>query len=254
MYSFRRFWLPIPGKNPSTASLSQFPDIPIPNWQITYNGLSHIPFFSDIFESLDVTHGYRSSYNVSGYSTLLQYESTNGAASSRDANNDFLPQYQFSTVTIFEQFVPLLGLNGRFKNGMTANVEYRQSRSLSLSVLNSQLAQENQDVLVLGFGYHDKNFKWPFGWFSGRAKNDVNFKVDFSLQDTKDLIYQEGVALAQVSSGAQNITVRPSIDYLINTRFTLNLFYDSNITRPYTSQTFNTAFTNFGINLKLLLQ
>jgi cell surface protein SprA len=242
------------GKNPSTASLSQFPDIPIPNWQITYNGLSHIPFFSDIFESLDVTHGYRSSYNVSGYSTLLQYESTNGAASSRDANNDFLPQYQFSTVTIFEQFVPLLGLNGRFKNGMTANVEYRQSRSLSLSVLNSQLAQENQDVLVLGFGYHDKNFKWPFGWFSGRAKNDVNFKVDFSLQDTKDLIYQEGVALAQVSSGAQNITVRPSIDYLINTRFTLNLFYDSNITRPYTSQTFNTAFTNFGINLKLLLQ
>ena len=137
---------------------------------------------------------------------------------------------------------------------MTANVEFRQSRSLSLSVLNSQLAQENQHVLVLGWGYHDKDFKFPFGLFSGRGKNDVNFKVDFSLQSTKDLIYQADVAQAQVSSGAQNITVRPSVDYVISQHFNLNLFYDSNITRPYTSQTFNTAFTTFGINLKLLLQ
>ena len=242
------------GKNPATASLSQFPDIPIPNWQITYNGLSHIPMFSDIFESLDITHGYRSSYTVSGYSTLLQYQETNGAVSSRDANNDFLPQYQFSSVTIFEQFVPLLGLNGRFKNGMTANVEYRQSRSLSLSVLNSQLSQLNQNAMVLGFGYHDKNFVFPFGLFASRQHNDVTFKVDFSLQDTKTLIYQADVEEAQISAGAQNITVRPSMDWMLNQRFTLNLFYDSNITRPYTSQTFNTAFTNFGINLKLMLQ
>ena len=243
------------GKNPSSSGLSQFPNIPIPNWQITYNGLSKIPFFSDMFESFDVTHGYQSSYTVSGYSTLLQYQATNGAVSSRDANNDFLPFYQFSSITIFEQFVPLLGVNARFKNAMTASIEYRQSRSLNLSVLNSQLSQENQHVLVLGWGYHDKNFKFPFGWFSGRKQNnDVNFKIDFSLQSTKDLIYQADVAEAQVSSGAENITVRPSIDYVINQRFNLNLFYDSNITRPYTSQTFNTAFTNFGINLKLLLQ
>jgi len=243
------------GKNAASSNLSQFPNIPIPNWQVTYNGLSKIPFFSEMFESFDVTHGYQSSYNVSGYSTLLQYQAANGAVTSRDANNDFLPYYQFSSVTIFEQFVPLLGVNARFKNSMTASVEYRQSRSLSLSVLNSQLSQENQNVLVLGWGYHDKNFKFPFGWFSGRKQNnDVNFKIDFSLQDTKTLIYQADVVEAQVSSGAQNITVRPSIDYVINNRFNLNLFYDSNITRPYTSQTFNTAFTNFGINLKLLLQ
>jgi len=243
------------GKNAATSGLNQLPDIPIPNWQITYNGLSHIPFFSDIFDSFDLKNGYLSSYNVSGYTTLLQYQQTNGAVSSRDANNDFLPYYQFSQVTILEQFVPLLGADARFKNGMTANLEYRQSRSLSLSVLNSQLAQQNQSAIVVGWGFHDKSFRFPFGWFSGTTnKNDVNFKVDFSLQSTKMLIYQADVQAAQVSSGSENITVRPSIDYVINQRFNLNLFYDSNITRPYTSQTFNTAFTNFGINLKLLLQ
>ncbi|MDB5140639.1 MAG: cell surface protein SprA [Mucilaginibacter sp.] len=243
------------GKNATSSNLSQFPNIPIPNWQLTYNGLSHISFFSDIFDSFDVTHGYRSSYNVGGYTTLLQYQAANGAVSSRDANNDFLPLYQFSSITILEQFVPLVGFNARFKNSMTATLEYRQSRSLNLSVLNSQLAQQNQSVLVFGWGYHSKSFRFPFGWFSAtKQNNDVNFKIDFSLQDNKTLIYQADQLAAQVSSGAQNITVRPTVDYVINQRFNLSLFYDSNITRPYTSQTFNTAFTNFGINMKLLLQ
>jgi len=242
------------GKAAGSVGLGQFPAIPIPNWQLTYNGLSHIAFFSDIFDSFDVSHGYRSSYNVSGYTTLLQYQAANGGVLSRDANNDFLPVYQFSSITILEQFVPLIGFNARFKNSMTATLEYRQSRSLSLSLLNSQLAQQNMNVFVFGWGYHTKTFKFPFGWFGGKNDNDVNFKIDFSLQDNKTLIYQADIQQAQVSSGAQNITVRPSIDYLISSRFNLNLFYDSNITRPYTSQTFNTAFTNFGINLKLMLQ
>jgi cell surface protein SprA len=243
------------GKNANSAGLTQFPDIPIPNWDIRYTGLSHIPFFSDLFESFDVKHGYRSSYNVSGFTSLLQYQAANGAVSSRDANSDFLPIYQFSSITIFEQFVPLIGFDARFKNSMTATLEYRQSRTLNLSVLNSQLSQQNENILVFGWGYHTKNFRFPFGWFSSRTnRNDVNFKLDFSLRDNKTVIFQADVPAAQISSGAQNITVRPSIDYVINQRFNLNLFYDSNITKPYTSQTFNTAFTNFGINLKLMLQ
>jgi cell surface protein SprA len=242
------------GKNPATSGLSQFPSIPIPNWQITYNGLSRIPLFSDWFDSFDLKHGYRSSYTVSSFSTLLQYQETNGAVSTRDANNDFLPFYQFSEVTIFEEFTPLIGFDARFKNNMTANFEYRRSRALSLSVLNSQLSQQNESVLVFGFGYHTKSFRFPFGWFNDSRNNDVNFKLDFSLRDNKVLVYRADVQAAEISSGAQNITVRPSIDYVISQRFNLNLFYDSNITRPYTSQTFNTAFTNFGINLKLMLQ
>jgi len=53
---------------------------------------------------------------------------------------------------------------------MTANLEYRKSRSLSLSLLNSQLAQQNESVLVFGWGYHAKNFRFPFGhngWQTG---------------------------------------------------------------------------------------
>ena len=243
------------GKDASGSGLSQFPNIPIPNWQLTYNGLSHMPLFEDIFDSFDLTHGYKSSYIVNGYSNLLQYQEKNGGVVSRDANKDFLPLYQFSQITIFEQFVPLIGANVRFKNNVTASFEYRKSRVLGLSLLNSQLTQQNENNVTFGFGYKTNNFRFPFGLFNNTIlKNDLNFKLDFSLRNNKTLIYKADVEAAQVSSGAQNITYRPSIDYMISQRFTLNLFYDSNLTKPFTSQSFNTSFTNFGINLKLLLQ
>jgi len=243
------------GKDPTKSSLSQFPAIPIPNWQISYTGFSKIPFIAEVFDSFNVTHGYNSTLTISGYSSLLQYSQTNGASSTRDVNGDFLPMYQFSSITITEQFVPLLGIDVRFKNGVTANINYKQSRILSLSVLNSQLTQQNEKDLVFGFGYKTKNFRFPFGWFNNTIlKNDLTFKVDFALRDNETFIYQSDVVAAQVSSGAQNITYRPSIDYALSTRFNLNLFYDSNLTKPFTSQSFNTSFTNFGINLKLLLQ
>ncbi len=243
------------GKKASNVSLNDFPTIPIPNWQITYNGLSRIPFFQEFFESVDLRHGYRSTYTINSYNTLLQYKEENGASYARDANSDFLPFYQFSQVTIFEQFVPLLGVDFRFKNNVTTNFEYRQSRTLSLSLLNSQLAQQNEKIWVFGFGYRTRNFRFPFGWFSGfKLNNDLNFKLDVAVRDNMTLIYRADIVSAEISSGAKNITYRPSIDYAINQRFNMSLFYDSNITKPYTSQSFNTAFTNFGINLKLLLQ
>ncbi|RYY31837.1 MAG: cell surface protein SprA, partial [Sphingobacteriaceae bacterium] len=240
------------GKDAGSYSLNQFPKIPIPNWQINYSGLSRVAFLADVFESFDIRHGYRSSYNVNGYTTLLQ--NREGLAT-RDAEGDFLPFYQFSQVTIFEQFVPLFGMDARFKNSMTANLEYRKSRTLSLSLLNSQLAQQTENIVVVGFGYRTNQFKFPFGLFPNMKKNnDVNFKLDVAIRDNKTLIYRADVQSAEVSSGAKNITLRPAIDYVINQRFNLNIFYDSNITKPYTSQSFNTSFTNFGVNLKLLLQ
>jgi cell surface protein SprA len=243
------------GRNAASVGLGGFPNLPIPNWDIRYSGLARIPFLADLFESVDIKDGYRSTYTIGNYTSLLQYHVTDGFVSSRDLNNDFLPHYQFSSVTIFEQFVPLFGIDVRFKNNVTANIEYRQSRALSLSLSNSQLAQQNENDIVFGFGYKTKNFRFPFGLFNGATlNNDLTFKVDFSLRDNKTLIYQADIPGAEISSGAQNITYRPEVDYVINQRFNLSLFYDSNITRPYTSQTFNTAFTNFGINLKLLLQ
>ena len=243
------------GRNPADVGLSSFPSIPLPNWQISYNGLTKIPFIGDIFDSFDLKHAYSSTYNVGGYTTLLQYQETDGFPSARDVNNDFLPLDQFSAVSIFESFSPLLGIDTRFKNNITLNVSYAQSRALSLSLLNSQLAQQDEDDVIFGFGYKAKNFRFPFGlWEDVILKNDLTFNLSFAIRNTKTLIYQPDIEAAQVSSGADNITYRPEIDYALSPRFNMSIFYDTNITKPYTSQSYNTSFTNFGFNLKLILQ
>ncbi|QKJ33029.1 cell surface protein SprA [Mucilaginibacter mali] len=243
------------GKDPNKVSLNNFPSIPIPNWNLRYNGLSRLPLFSDIFDGLEITHGYRSTFAVSSYSSLLRYQEQRGSSFNRDASNNFLPRYQFTQVTLLENFVPLIGVNARFKNGVTSNVEFRKSRALSLSLLNSQLAQQNENILTLMMGYTTTHFRFPFGWFSNvKLDNNMKFQLEAALRDNKTLIYRADLQSAEISSGQQNITMRPSVDYAINQRFNMTIFYDSNITKPYTSQTFNTSVTNFGVNLKLILQ
>jgi cell surface protein SprA len=243
------------GKDANSSKISSFPDIPIPNWDIRYGGLARLPFFAEIFDAFDIRHGYHSTYTVSNFSTLQRYHESNGGVDTRDVNSDFLPFYQFAQVSLYEQFTPLIGIDMRFKNMMTANVEYRQSRQLSLSLANSQLAQQNESNFVFGFGYRTNKFRFPFGLFSNlELNNDMNFKVDFSITDTKTLIYRADIQQAEVSSGSNNLRVAPSVDYKLNNRFIAKVFYDSTITKPYTSQAFNTSFANFGFSLRLLLQ
>ncbi|MNT98803.1 hypothetical protein D3C72_2414730 [compost metagenome] len=81
----------------------------------------------------------------------------------------------------------------------------------------------------------------------------MDFKLDVAVRDNKTVIYRADVAEAEVSSGAKNITLRPSVDYILNQRFNVRIFYDSNVTKPYTSQSFNTSFSNFGFSLRITL-
>ena len=243
------------GKDPENTRLSGFPKIPIPNWRLTYNGLTKYPFFNNIFASFDVNHTYRSSYNINSFNSLARYQELNGFSNLKDVNDNFLPAYQFSQITLAEQFLPLLGIDFRLKNNLTANFEYRKSRLLSLSLANSQLAQQRDNGITFGLGFRTSNFRFPLGLFSGKKlNNDLNFKMDFALNDRKTVIYRADVEDPEISSGAKNITVRPSIDYVLNQRFNLRLFYDGNVTQPYTSQTFNTSFSNFGMSLRFTLQ
>ena len=242
------------GKDASSVRLKSFPRIPLPNWRVNYGGLSKLDFIQEGFKSIDIRHSYRAIYSVNGFNSLQQYQETGGDVSSRDLNNNFLPYYQYSQVTISEQFSPLIGIDTRFKNNLTANFEIGKSRLLGLSLANSQLAQLSENNLVFGLGYRTSKFRFPFGLFRQvRMDNNMDFKLDVAVRDNKTVIYRSDIAEAEVSSGAKNIALRPSVDYSLNQRFTIKLFYDSNITKPYTSQSFNTSYSNFGFSLRATL-
>ncbi|WP_369974455.1 cell surface protein SprA [Pedobacter sp. HMWF019] len=242
------------GKDASSVSLNSFPKIPLPNWRINYSGLTRIPFLEEYFKSIDLRHSYRSVYSVTGFNSLLKYAERDGSVTSRDDNQNFLPHYQYSQVTIAEQFAPLIGIDTRLKSNVTANFEIGRTRLLGLSLANSQLAQLSENNMIFGLGYRTSKFRFPFGLFKQlKMNNNMDFKLDVAVRDNKTVIYRADVAEAEVSSGAKNITFRPSVDYILNQRFNVKLFYDSNVTKPYTSQTFNTSFSNFGFSLRITL-
>ncbi len=242
------------GKDANSISLNSLPKIPLPNWRLTYSGLTKVPFINDRFSELSLRHGYRSTYSINGFNSLLKYEETDGFVSSKDVNGNFFPLYQFAQVSISEQFAPLIGIDTRLKNNMTMNFEINKTRLLGLSLSNSQLAHLSENNIVFGLGYRTTKFRFPFGLFKQvKMDNNMDFKLDVSVRDNKTVIYRADITEAEVSSGAKNITLRPSVDYVLNQRFNIKLFYDSNITKPYTSQSFNTSFSNFGFSLRVTL-
>src|SRR5690606_27737018 len=181
-------------KDARRSKLTSFPNIPFPNWNVTYNGLSKIPLLSEFVTSLTLRHGYNSRYSINGYNSVIRYSEVNGFPFERDINGNFLPEYQFQQISIFEQFTPLLGMDARFKNDLTANVEYRRGRTLNLSLQNSQLALLNDESFVLGMGYRATGFRMPFGWFSNfKMSNDLNFRLDVSINDLKTLVYRSDI-------------------------------------------------------------
>jgi cell surface protein SprA len=242
------------GASAGTIGLNSLPKIPLPNWRISYAGLAKIPFIADRFNELSLRHTYRSTYSVNGFNSLLKYEETDGFVNSRDVAQNFLPLYQFAQVNISEQFAPLIGIDTKLKNNFTANFEINKTRIMALSLANSQLAQLSENNLVFGLGYRTTKFRFPFGLLKQlKLDNNMDFKLDVAVRDNKTVIYRANIEEAEVSSGAKNITLRPSVDYVLNQRFNVKLFYDSNITKPYTSQSFNTSFSSFGFSLRVTL-
>lgn len=243
------------GQGSNSSSHSKFPRIPLPNWRLSYSGLSELPFLSELITSMTISHGYHNQYTISGFQSTAMFEETNGFPSKLDANGNFLPKYQFQQISLFEQFAPLLGVDFRFRNGLTSNAEYRRSRNLNLSLQNSQLSMLSDRAFVLGLGYRSAGFRFPFGWFEwANLSNDLNFRLEMALNDLKTVVYREDVESAEVSAGNKSVSFRPSVDYVLNQRFNVRLFYDTNTVRPYTSQTFSTSYTNFGFTLRVMLQ
>jgi len=124
------------GKNAGTAELTPFKKIPIPNWRVTYNGLSKLDMFKDIFSNISISHGYSSTLNIGSFQRPLEY-----GTDLLDSGANLATQYQFqSGVTIVERLTPLLGIDVTTKEGITAKFEYKTDRNLQLNVITARMA------------------------------------------------------------------------------------------------------------------
>lgn len=243
------------GKDINGSKLGNKPKFPLPNWRITYNRLANLLGLTDFVTSIAISHAYNSIYAVTGYNSVLRYVENDGMPSARDVNSNFLPQFQYDQVSIIDQFVPLIGLDVRFANSISATSELRRMRNMNFTLANSQMSMLTENAFVFGMGYRKSNVGMPFGWFSDKKwNNDINFKLDVAVNDRKTIVYRSDINTAEISAGNKSISINPILDYVINQQYNIQFFYNSNVVKPYTSQNYATSYTNFGVNIRIFFQ
>lgn len=146
-------------------SLDIFPGIMrmLPNWKITYSGLSKLSFMRPIFKSFNISHSYQSIYSVGSYnsfSSFMQLTGARGFVTDAQSGNPIpSSMYDISTVSINETFSPFLGFDMTFDNNLTARLQYNRTRMLSLSMTSGQIAEARSNDYVIGIGYKVDDLK-----------------------------------------------------------------------------------------------
>lgn len=264
-------------------SLSIFPALSrlLPNWTLRYSGLTQLPWFRDLFKSVNINHSYKSIYAVgsySSYSTFMEYMNGLGFVNDVSTGNPVpSSMYNISTVSINEAFSPLLGIDMTFKNNLTCKLEYRTTRVLTLSMTSIQINEATSHDWVLGMGYKINNFKL-FGGRRRKVKSNRNdddnnnnnstsantrssgFNTDLNLR--LDLSYRKQAAICRdiasmtssASSGNTAFKLSFSADYTLSRLLTMSFYYDCQTNTPLlSSSSYPTTTQDFGLSLKFSL-
>jgi len=244
------------GRNAGSIGLNPFPKIPIPNWQITYNGLTKIKSIQKIFRTVTISNAYRSTYSVGSYATNINYKTDeNGYQIVKNLIGNYIPEKQIDQVMITEQFSPLIKIDLGWQNSLLTNFEIKKSRTLSLSFVNNQMTEVISNELIIGIGYRfkDVSFNIVSGRSNKKIKSDLNLKCDFSIRSNKTILRRVDQNVNQISAGQNVISLNTSADYQVSDRFTLRAFFDKVINNPYISNSFPNSTTNAGISVRFSL-
>jgi cell surface protein SprA len=246
------------GKDPGKFPLDASPKIPAPNWRVTYDGLSKWKPLKKYFKTVTLSHAYRSSYSYSYTNNLHSGLIKSGQTpDSTDINGDFIFYEQINSVSIAEQFSPLIKVDLTMQNSLQFNVAIKKERNLSLSFANNQLTEVDSKELVFGTGYRWKNLvlKNPFSKAKDKKgiKSDLNLKMDFSIRQNLTMIRKVVEEVTQPTAGQTIYSIKTSADYQITQRITARLFYDWLLTNPRISTSFRSSNSNGGVSIRFSL-
>ena len=245
------------GKDPSTISLNPFPRIPLPNWNFTFNGLTNIPAIGSLFKTVNITHSYKSNYAINSWASNVYYDENN-TVQTYENSDLIIPRFDISQIVLNEQFTPLIGIDVGLQNSMTFNLQFKKSRTLTLSFTNNQLTEVNGQEIVVGGGYRIKNLSFsvtPIGG-GGKAqtiKNDLVLKLDIGLKKDITILRRIDENNNQVSAGQHKINFYLTADYNFSQRLSAQAFFKYDLTIPEVANTFKNSTTYGGVTIRFSL-
>ena len=255
----------------------------LPNWTMRYSGLSKLPWFRDVFKSVNLNHSYKSVYAVGSYQSYSTYMQLMGAGlgfitDATTGNPIPNSMYNVSTVSINEAFSPLLGVDVTLQNNLTCKLEYRQTRVLSLSMTSVQINEAVSKDWVLGMGYKLNNFNL-FGSRNhrqvksngkrgannqtknnsntsarGGTNHSLNLRLDLSFRKQASITRDIAAMASAASSGNTAFKLSFMADYTLSKLMTMSFYLDRQTNTPLlSSSSYPTTTQDFGLSLKFSL-
>lgn len=244
------------GKDPASHSFSPFLSMPLPNWSLSYNGLSKIDFFKKWFSNISIQHKYSSTYTIGNFYTDAAISSVlegydYGAESIVNSNGDYIAPVSMEGVIIDERFQPLIMLSVNMVNSFQFKLGIQKSRSLNLSFSNNQLTETYRDGVTFGTGYtfKDVEFHVKAGDKTHNLKSDLVLQANLTYNNNFTQIRKINRMSRQITSGSKIWMVEFRAEYALSTALTLRLFFQTNINRPYITNAYPNSTTKGGITV-----
>jgi cell surface protein SprA len=259
------------------SSLELFPSLSrlLPNWTIRYSGLSQLPWFRDHFKSVNINHSYRSIFAIGAYQSYSTFASLMGTdlgfiTDATTGNPVPSSMFNISTVSINESFSPLLGIDLTFNNNLTAKMEYRQTRVLTLSMTSIQINEATSKDWVVGLGYKINNLNLFGGKVKKQVKSnnkttnttkttsgtnhDLNLRLDLSYRKQASLTRDIATMTSTASSGNTAFKLSFLADYTLSKLLTMSFYLDRQTNTPLlSSSSYPTTTQDFGLSIKFSL-
>ncbi|MCC6722943.1 MAG: cell surface protein SprA [Saprospiraceae bacterium] len=251
--------------------------MPRPNWRMTYGGLSKLGGLEDIFQSINITHGYQGKMVVNNFDTDRQFDAAK-PTKLKETNLDYYSRFEIPDIQIDEQFSPLFGIDVRLKNDMSFKTEYKKSRQLRLELIGTgRLHESKGEEFTVNFGYKLKDTKLKFlqpkkkkkpdpkkdknkpniGRPGARASQntpgDMDFTFDMSIRDDVTNIRELVTGLVEPNRGSRRVSIAPAIKYQLSEQLSLRFFFDYNKNTPKTSQGYPTTNIRSGVTVRFSL-
>jgi cell surface protein SprA len=239
--------------------VNPFLRFPLPNWHIDYGGLAQLKPFNKIFSSFTIEHGYQSTYSVGNFTSALSYEALYVNMAVRNyptalftnSENQFIPVFAMSTITLSEKFNPLIGIRAVTKSRINFSLKYNRDRTVTVNLANAQLAEIYNKDISATLGFTKNNMRIPFkinGKYQ-KLKNDLKMECNFILRDNR-IIERRFDEPPTPTYGAITVTFNPTIDYTVSKLWSITLYYTHTSNTPFTSNNFYRLDTRGGVRVR----
>ena len=257
----------------------------LPNWSITYTGLTKIPVLADLFRNFSLSHTYRNSYSVANYNSFISWQPieqqlrmgyiempADGASGGANGMRRVASSpYDITQVSIRESFAPLIGVEMTLQSGLGLNARWNKARDLMLNLTSFQVIENSRNEISVGINYKIDDFSKLIGIKrrapqrtgaqaqGGKKENPLfasggamTLRCEYSYNHSSMLIRKIQEAFTQATNGNVAHVIKLSADYALSRMLTIRGYFDWNMNHPLVSTaSFPVNNTSFGVALRI---